>query len=181
MDIASKILAVLFWKAEPVTRRKLCDLLKIKDEDINSAIQIIQNKLQNSGLTLIHDKDEFTLGTDKELSSLIEEITKEEISKELGKAGMETLSIILYQGPLSRADIDYIRGVNSQFILRNLLIRGLVERIESKDDARIFLYKPTLALLAHLGLNKLEDLPDYKKVRDEIEDFKKTEEHNANQ
>ncbi len=179
MDLPSKILAVLFWKAEPVSYAKLCDLLKIKKEDIEPAIRVVEDKLRDSGLTLISDGTYLTLGTDKELSSLIEEITKEEISKDLGKAGLETLSIVLYQGPISRADIDYIRGVNSQFILRNLLVRGLVERVESTNDARVFLYKPTLALLAHLGLNKIEDLPDYKKVRDEIDNFKKTEEANV--
>ena len=179
MDIPSKILAVLFWKAEPVSYAKLCDLLKIKKEDIDPAIKAIEFKLKESGLTLLSDNNHLTLGTDKELSSLIEEITKEEISKDLGKAGLETLSIILYQGPISRADIDYIRGVNSQFILRNLLVRGLVERVDSKDDARIFLYKPTLSLLAHLGLSKIDDLPDYNKVRDEIENFKKSEETNV--
>jgi segregation and condensation protein B len=75
--------------------------------------------------------------------------------KDLGKAGLETLSIILYQGPISRAEIDYIRGVNSNFILRNLLIRGLIERVENPHDQRSFLYKPTLELISYLGLSKI--------------------------
>ena len=67
------------------------------------------------------------------------------------------------------------RGVNSQFIIRNLLIRGLIDRVENPGDARIFLYKPTLALLSHLGVSKVKDLPEYDQVRKEIENFKKTE------
>ena len=134
----------------------------------------IQNSLQNNnrGLTLIQTDTEVMLGTAKEFSPLIEQLTKEELSRDLGKAGLETLSIVLYQGPISRADIDYIRGVNSQFILRNLLIRGLVERIDNPKDARSFLYKTTLDLLAHLGISKVEDLPEYEKVRSDIDAFK---------
>jgi segregation and condensation protein B len=112
------------------------------------------------------------LGTAKELSSLIEQLTKEELTRDLGKAGLETLSIVLYQGPISRADIDYIRGVNSQFILRNLLIRGLVERVDNPADARSFLYQTTLQLLSHLGISKREDLPEFDKVREDIAAFK---------
>ncbi|MDE2188364.1 MAG: SMC-Scp complex subunit ScpB, partial [Patescibacteria group bacterium] len=65
-----------------------------------------------------------------------------------------------------------IRGVNSQFILRNLLIRGLIERVENPADARSFLYKTTLDLLAHLGISKIDDLPEYEQVRKDIEIFK---------
>jgi segregation and condensation protein B len=115
------------------------------------------------------------LGTSKDISSLIETLSKEELVKDLGKAGLETLSIILYQGPISRAEIDYIRGVNSNFILRNLLIRGLVERVENPNDQRSFLYKPTLELISYLGLSKITDLPDYETVRKDIEQYKQNE------
>jgi len=120
----------------------------------------------------VRTNDDVMLGTTKEMSSTIEKLTKEELVRDLGKAGLETLSIVLYQGPISRADIDFIRGVNSQFILRNLLIRGLVERVENPKDARSFLYKTTLSLLAHLGITKIEELPEYSQVRDDIETFK---------
>ncbi|MDE2041410.1 MAG: SMC-Scp complex subunit ScpB, partial [Patescibacteria group bacterium] len=65
-------------------------------------------------------------------------------------------------------------GVNSQFILRNLLIRGLVERAENPGDARSFLYRTTLQLLSHLGISKIEDLPEYEAVRKDIEAFKQS-------
>lgn len=175
MNLSSKIEALLFWKAEPVSFKKLAELLKVDITEIQSAIVELEEKLKDRGLTLVRDENEVMLGTAKELSSLIEEITKEEIGRDLGKAGLETLSIILYQGPISRSEIDYIRGVNSQFIIRNLLVRGLIERVENPGDARIFLYKPTLALLSHLGVGKISDLPEYKQVRQEIENFKKAE------
>lgn len=173
MDISCKIEALLFWKAEPVTLKKLASLLKVDLPSLKKGLDKLEQDLSNRGLSLVRNQDEVMIGTNKEFSSLIEEITKEEISRDLGKAGLETLSIILYQGPISRADIDYIRGVSSQFILRNLLIRGLVERVDNPTDARSFLYKPTLSLLSYLGIKKIEDLPEYNQIRSEIDSFKK--------
>ena len=181
----AKLEAILFWKAEPVSFKKLAQLLstektatveavKVTEAEIKTSLTELETSLKNrgSGLTLVQTDSEVMLGTAKEFSPLIEQLTKEELSRDLGKAGLETLSIVLYQGPISRADIDYIRGVNSQFILRNLLIRGLVERIDNPKDARSFLYKTTLDLLAHLGVSKIEELPEYEKVRADIEAFK---------
>ncbi len=190
MNLSTQLEAILFWKAEPVTFKKLAQLLsiektnetaeegaetesmKITEEQIKAGLIELEKTLQGRGLSLVQTDTEVMLGTAKELSPLIEKLTKEELTRDLGKAGLETLSIILYQGPISRADIDYIRGVNSQFIIRNLLIRGLVERIDNPKDARSFLYKTTLDLLAHLGVSKIEELPEYEKVRADIAAFK---------
>ncbi len=174
MNLSAQIEAVLFWKAEPVAIKKLATLLGVGVAEIRTALTELEQTLQTrgSGLTLVQTDEEVTLGTAKDLSSLIEKLTKDELSRDLGKAGLETLSIVLYQGPISRANIDYIRGVNSQFILRALLIRGLVERIDNPADARSFLYKPTLQLLSHMGVSKITDLPDYEQVRKDIEVFK---------
>ena len=102
---------------------------------------------------------------------MIEELCKEELSRDLGKAGLETLSIVLYRGPITRSGIDYIRGVNSTFILRNLLIRGLVEKIPNPNDQRSFLYRATFDLLSHLGIPRVEDLPEYGNTNESIEKF----------
>ncbi len=122
MNLSAQLEAILFWKAEPVSLKKLATLLNTDTTTINTGLQELETSLQGRGLTLVRTDDEVMLGTAKEISLLIEQLTKEELTRDLGKAGLETLSIILYQGPISRADIDYIRGVNSQFIVRNLLI-----------------------------------------------------------
>ncbi len=172
MPLSTQLEAILFWKAEPISLRKLATLLNTDIGAVKTGLEELENTLKGRGLTLVRTDEEVMLGTAKELSPLIEQITKDELSRDLGKAGLETLSIILYQGPISRADIDYIRGVNSQFIVRNLLIRGLVERVENPKDARSFLYKTTLQLLSHLGISKIEELPEYEQVRKDIEGFK---------
>ncbi len=180
MPLSSQLEAILFWKAEPISFKKLAALLNVDAAAIKTGLEELENTLKGRGLTLVRTDEEVMLGTAKELSPLIEQLTKEELTRDLGKAGLETLSIILYQGPISRADIDYIRGVNSQFIVRNLLIRGLVERIDNPKDARSYLYKTTLDLLSHLGISKIEELPEYEQVRKDIEGFKQAQEPENN-
>jgi segregation and condensation protein B len=117
------------------------------------------------------------LATAPESAPVIEKISKEEINRDLSKAAAETLAIVLYQGPIAKSKIDYIRGVNSVFILRNLQIRGLVEKTEHPEDKRSYLYQPTFELLSYLGVTKKEDLPEYGTVEKKIEEFVATAEN----
>jgi segregation and condensation protein B len=174
--LSSQIEAVLFYKAEPLSVKRLAQIFKKEEPEIKNALRELRDELKGRGITLVEWEDEVSIGTSKEVSNLIETLSREELVKDLGKAGLETLSIILYQGPLSRAEIDYIRGVNSNFILRNLLIRGLVDKVENPKDQRSFIYKPTLELISHLGLSVITDLPDYEAVRKDIEYFKNVHE-----
>jgi segregation and condensation protein B len=174
LNISKQIEAILFWKAEPVSYKDLSRMLDIDQEGLKAAVLELRNNLTGRGICIVETSEEITLGTSPDLAPFIEKLTKDELTKDLGKAGLETISIILYQGPISRSEIDYIRGVNSQFILRNLLIRGLVERIDNPKDARVFLYKASISLLSHLGVSRLADLPEFEKIRKEISDFKQS-------
>jgi segregation and condensation protein B len=171
--LASKIQAFLFYSAEPTNLKDIAQITKSTKEETLSAINELRELLEGSGLAIIEANNTFTLTTSKEVSSFIEEYTKEELDRDLGKAGLETLSIVLYMGPISRSDLEYIRGVQSSFILRALSVRGLIERVENPTDKRAYLYRPTINLLAHLGVKKVEDIPKYFEFRDEIEKKKK--------
>lgn len=171
MELQYSIQAILFYQAEPMSIGRLSKLLKHSEEDIHSAINKLRDELQGSGLSLVENGNEVMLGTSPAASSLIAEITKEELSKELSKAALETLAIVLYKGPITRAEIDYIRGVNSNFILRNLQVRGLVEKIDNPADQRSYLYKPTFQLLEFLGVTRLEDLPEYAGTSEQLASF----------
>jgi segregation and condensation protein B len=168
LSLSSQIESLLFWKGDSMTVNKLSTLLKKDEEEIKKSLRELKEKLGGRGITLVELNDEVSLQTVPEMSELIESLQKEELSRDLGKAALETLSIVVYRAPVSRKDIDYIRGVNSTFILRNLLIRGLVEKMENATDARSFLYKPTLDLVSYLGLSSLEELPDYSSTRAEL-------------
>jgi chromosome segregation and condensation protein ScpB len=71
--------------------------------------------------------------------------------------------------------VDYIRGVQSTFIIRNLMIRGLIEKVVNPSDQRSFLYKPSFELLSYMGISKIEDMPEFIEAKKAIEDFKSTE------
>ncbi|MFA5750704.1 MAG: SMC-Scp complex subunit ScpB [Candidatus Paceibacterota bacterium] len=164
MNIEQKIEAILFWKGEPLSRKKLSEILDVSSEDIEEGIDKLKAILIDRGIVLQENDKEIALGTTPELSSLFEKLQKEELNKDLSKASLETLSIILYKNGASRAEIDYIRGVNSSFILRALSVRGLIQRETDMSDNRRYIYKPTFDLLSYLGVKSVEELPNYKKT-----------------
>lgn len=166
MTPASQLESVLFFKSEPLTAKELAKMLGASETSVKEAAVELAEQLKGRGLTLISEGDAYMLATAPEASQLIERITKEELEKDPGKAGMEVLAIILYQGPQTRAQIDHIRGVNSTFALRQLMIRGLLDRIDNPTDQRSFLYKPTLQLLSFLGVSSTSELPDFEKTKE---------------
>ena len=168
MNLESKIEGILFFKNEPVKRNKLAGILKVREEEISEAVQNLKTNLEGRGIVLVENNDEIMLGTAPELSKLIEDLQKEELNRDLSKASLETLSIILYKNGANRAEIDYIRGVNSSFTLRALSVRGLVEKIQDPKDARRFLYKPTFELLSHMGLTSVHELPEFESVNTSV-------------
>ena len=99
---------------------------------------------------------------------MIEDLQKEELNKDLSKASLETLSIVLYKNGVSRAEIDYIRGVNSSFTLRALSVRGLVEKTVDSKDNRRYIYKPSFELLSFMGVKSIEELPEYAEVSNSL-------------
>ncbi len=171
MNLAQTLESVLFYFAEPKSIDELVKLLHASREEVNTAINVLRESLSSRGVRLMVAGDIVSLATMPEANDILERIVKEEKEKELGKAALETLSIILYHGPLTRSAVDHIRGVNSTFIVRNLLVRGLIEKIENPEDQRSFLYRPTLDLLRFLGVARVEDLPSYDETRAELEAF----------
>lgn len=169
MDLEQKIEAILFFKGEPISRKKLSEILKVSQTEIDESIEKLKKDLRNRGVTLVENGNEITLGTASELGKLIEDLQKEELNKELSRASLETLSIILYKNGASRAEIDYIRGVNSSFTLRALSIRGLVEKITDEKDNRRYIYKPSFELLSFMGIKSIEELPEYQEVSNSID------------
>lgn len=169
MNLDNKIEAILFFKSEPISLKKLQDILKVSKEEIEEAIEKLKTNLKNRGIVLLEKSDEITLGTAPELSKLIENLQKEELNKELSKASLETLSIVLYKNSASRAEIDYIRGVNSSFTLRALSVRGLIEKNTDPKDNRRYIYKPSFETLSFMGIKSVEELPDYGEVSHSVE------------
>jgi segregation and condensation protein B len=176
MQKENLIEAILFWRGEPTSLKKLSELSGQSLDETKASIDALEASLQGRGIVLVRKDDEVMLATSSEASEVIERLTKEELSKELSKAALETLSIVIYMSPIRRSEIDYVRGVNSQFSIRHLEIRGLVEKVPDERDNRVYLYRPTFDLLSHLGVSSLDNLPGFQDVKAKLEAFQKQEE-----
>lgn len=165
MNLKSAIESILFLHGEPMGIGRLARLTAASKGEILTALEELGGELNQRGIVLIQTGEEWQLVTNPENKEIVEELVSGEFSEELSKISLEVLSIIAYKGPLSRAKIEYIRGVNSDYSLRNLLIRGLVGREENPRDRRSYLYSVSTDFLKHLGLKNLEALPHYDEFR----------------
>lgn len=168
-NLETKIEALLFFKAEPISFKKIEEVLVCSREELLEAIGSLKNNLINRGIVLIEKDEEVMLGVSPVYSEMIDTIQKEELNRDLSKASLETLSIILYKNGATRQEIDFIRGVNSSFTLRALLVRGLVERVAGDEDNRRYIYKPTFDLLSFMGVANISELPGWDDLNKGIE------------
>lgn len=166
LSLPAALEAVLFASGEPLSKKRLGALLQVKEEMLEAAIEDLSGALANRGLMLVATAEEVELRTAGDAAELVKRLRESELSRDLGKAGLEALAIIAYQPEgATRSDIDWIRGVNSGAALRSLLMRGLVERSEDTGDRRRARFQVTIDALAHLGVSKAEDLPRFDDMR----------------
>lgn len=162
--------AVLFISGEPISLMRLEKTLDVTTTELSGLISALQEKLENdtaSGLQIITHNRSISLATKGLYARIIEQLTKAALQENLSRAALEVLSIIAYRAPIARVEIEAIRGVNCSFTLRNLLLRGLIERTGNPNDSRGYLYQPTLIFLQSLGLSSLESLPDFDTLRND--------------
>ena len=176
MNVVAAIEAILFLYGEPISIGRILATLKAEEalkhttkDEVQNALDELRGKLEKEdrGLTLISssEENEVQLATKPLFAALFEAFIKEEFTESLSPASLETLSLIAYLGPLSRASLDYYRGVNSSFILRNLLIRGLIDRKPDPKKGNVYLYQASFDLLKYLGVKSSEELPEYQKFK----------------
>jgi segregation and condensation protein B len=170
MPLDILIEGLLFYKSAPQKKASLLKLYSVSAGDLEAAIAHLKNRLQTGATRLIVTDTEITLATAPELAPFIEQIRKADIKSDIGKAGAETLSIVLYKGAVTRSEIDRVRGVNSSFILRNLMIRGLIERNSSAKGSG-YTFSVTPALLSQLGITDSVSLPEFSRITDALEKF----------
>ncbi|MBI2610423.1 SMC-Scp complex subunit ScpB [Candidatus Kaiserbacteria bacterium] len=173
-DLAKRAAAFLFAEGGEIPRKKLASLVSCKEEaELKSILGSVRNRLKGSGIGLIETDTAVSLAVSEDTSGVVQEALKRELERDIGDAGLEVLAIVLYTGPSTRARVDYIRGVNSSSTLRTLLTRGLLERVGNPEDAREYLYRPTVELLAHLGIGSVNELPDHATIVSELVAFEK--------
>lgn len=169
MDLDVLIEALLFYKAAPQNKQKLMKLFAVSEEEFTRALGTLKIRLQNGATRLIETDTEVQLATAAELSNFIEQLRKQDFAGDVGKAGAETLAIIMYREPISRVEIDRIRGVNSSFILRNLLTRGLITRESITGNG--YQFRVSTNLLQYLGVSDKRELPKFSEFMNAIDAF----------
>ena len=164
--LASVIESLLFVSGDPVSVAQLARVAEVSEEVVEEALNALEHSLleEHRGVFLIRKDHDVLLTSHPDHAMFVERLIRNEHESALSRAALETLSIVAYRGPIGRADVDSIRGVNSTMTLRNLLLRGLIERRDNPDDARGALYSPSLMFLETLGLSNRSELPDFENL-----------------
>ncbi|HSD11940.1 MAG TPA: SMC-Scp complex subunit ScpB [Patescibacteria group bacterium] len=162
----SKIESLLFVAARPMSMKRLAEACGASKEEVSAALDEIMAayNVEGSGIRLLHNGSEVQLSTSPDNARLVQDFLKDETTGELTKPSLETLTIIAYRGPVSKAELEQIRGVNCSLILRNLLMRGLVEAQGEPYDPQTT-FRVTMDFLRFLGVAGVEELPEYDKLR----------------
>lgn len=171
-ELSAKIQALLFSEGGALSIKTLEKALGCSADEVRTALSDLATALAGTGLTLVQSDTEAILAVAPVATDIVTKKATEEYGRDIGDAGLEVLAILLYEGASTRAQIDYIRGVNSSSTLRNLLTRGLIERSGNPEDGREFIYRPTTELLAHLGVSDKTALPEYGTISAELSSFK---------
>lgn len=166
MNLDQHLEAILFAAARPLNLKRLAEATKTDFATVEQSLKSLASRLEasESAIMLQQHGQMYELVTRPEVSDSVACVVGDEVAGELSRPSLETLAILAYCGPLSRPELEQIRGVHSSMILRNLMLRGLVEE---KEDTRLGqpTYVVTFDFLNHLGLPGVEALPEYQTLR----------------
>ena len=169
MSVISEIESLLFVSSRPLSVKRLAEATGHSKEDVKKALDALvaaYDARKESGLIVLRNGDEVQLATSPDHAEMVKDFLKDETFGELTRPALETLTIIGYRSPLTKAELEQIRGVNCSLILRNLMIRGLVETEGGKSDdaAAPAVYRVTFDFLRYLGIRETKELPDYRNL-----------------
>jgi segregation and condensation protein B len=164
-SLQSSIESLLFVFGEPIKLAKIAKICEVAKEDVIREIEALNAdyKTGGNGFSVIQKDDLVQLATNPENSEIVSRLVSGELQSDLSRSALEVLAIIAYRGPITRVQIDTIRGVNCSYVLRGLMVKGLVERKETAD-IRGYLYEISFDFLKSLGIASVQDLPDWENL-----------------
>ncbi len=168
MSIKSKIESLLFIAAKPISLNKLAELIEAPKEEVERAGDELVGEYKENmkGFQVVKNHSQYQMVSSPENSDVVKKFINDETTGELSRPSLETLTIIAYRGPISKFDLDRIRGVNCSLILRNLLLRGLIEA-ETDQKKKDTYYNVSFDFVRFLGISDIKELPDYEKLSKE--------------
>lgn len=160
-SLISKLESLLFVSNKPLELKALSKFSGASIEEVTNAIAQLIEARKNSGVVLLTANNTYQFATNSENTETVTAFLNNDLREKLTDATVEVLAIIAYRQPVSKAEIEAIRGVNSQYSIRHLLMRGMIEKVPNPSDARGSLYQVTTEFLQHMGIHKIEDLPSF--------------------
>ncbi|HLD34969.1 MAG TPA: SMC-Scp complex subunit ScpB [Patescibacteria group bacterium] len=164
-SLISKLESILFVASKPLGMKKLVKVLGVEEPNVLEILENLRTKYNQpeSGIILLRNNNEWQLVSNPDNREAAENFLKAEVSGELTRPQLETLTVVAYCGPITKPELEQIRGVNCSLILRNLMMRGLVKEVDDPMNL-LSTYEVTMDYLRHLGINSLKELPEYDKL-----------------
>lgn len=165
MDNTAKIETILFVAGKPLSIKKISKALAVDETIVCECLNNLRQKHNHpdSGIVVLENGEDWQMVSNPDNREVAEQFLKAEVSGELTRPQLETLTVISYCGPITKPELEQIRGVNCSLIIRNLMMRGLVKETDSPSGL-LTTYEVTMEYLRHLGLERIQDLPDYDKL-----------------
>jgi len=158
-ELQRQIEAILMVVDEPVTELTLASVLEVTVDEVVSALDDLSTSYEDRGFALKAINGGWRFYSHPDCSAVVEKFVLDGQQNRLTQAALETLAVIAYRQPVSRARVSAIRGVNVEAVMKTLITRGLVEEYGVEPETGAILYKTTSYFLERLGLKNLEDLP----------------------
>ncbi len=163
-QLQSTIESILFVAGKPLSAKQIAKILEKEVSEVETALNALAGARKESGVIVMNSSDVWQLTTNSKNSTAVKNFLNADLRERLTDATVETLAIIAYRQPISRSEIEAIRGVNCQYSIRHLLIRGLIEKVPNPRDSRQALYQTTVEFLQHMGLQSTKDLPEFESL-----------------
>ena len=157
--------SLLLAIGKPLAYKEINKLLECKDDDLKKLLSKLKEKYnqEDSGIHVLDNNKKVQFVSHPDNIKVLKDYFNDELSGDLSKPSLETLTIIAYRQPVSKEELEQIRGVNCSMIIRNLLIRGLIEESTDKESLSIN-YSVTMDFLKYMGINSVDELSDYEKL-----------------
>lgn len=166
----SALESLIFASGKPIEIKKLGKICNLDCKKVQDSLVKLNDEYEKNdrGIRLVLKSDVVQMVTAPKNSEIVKSLSTSELAEDLSTVSLESLTIIAYKGPITRAELEAIRGVNCLYVLRTLLIRGLIEKKQHPKDSRLGIYEVTTKFLRHLGLKNISDLPNYEDLKKKI-------------
>lgn len=160
----AKIESILFVASKPISAKKIATVLSIDKKEVDELMQELMVKYnhKNSGISLLCNSENYQMVSNANNKEITEKFIKAESTGELTRPQLETLTVVSYCGPITKPELEQIRGVNCSIILRNLMMRSLIKEVD--NGGILSSYEVTMDYLRHLGISSVTELVDYEKL-----------------